>query len=142
MQGSEWLPSCSRDCFQHLNHLDDQELWVGNGCRVMSVSRYSCLVAPEECSWPQGLTENPAQISFIMQMSFLLEHRTRASSKGCFCARARQQPHKGTVRKDEGGGRWAALFCMTEPAMLLVTSLLDTQQSPAGTQRSIEQAFD
>lgn len=77
-----------------------------------------------------------------MQTSFLLEHSTHASSEGCCHARARQQPHKGMVRNDGGGGRWAALFHMTEPAMLLVTSLLDTQQSPVGVQRCIEQAFD
>lgn len=50
----------------------------------MSVSRYSCVMAPKECGLLCGLTEDASQISFIIKMRFLLEQNACASEEDCF----------------------------------------------------------
>lgn len=54
-----------------------------HGRKVTSISRYSCVMAPKECSLPCGLTKDPSQISFIIKMRFLPEQNTRAFSEDC-----------------------------------------------------------
>lgn len=59
-----------------------------------------------------------------------------------FCARAlvAMQVYSG---KGCGERRLAALFCMTELALPLLTSLVNTKQLlPASMQKSIQQGFD
>lgn len=55
-----------------------------HGRKVMTISRYSCIVARKECILPCGLTEDASQISCFIKIRFLLEQNACTFSEDCF----------------------------------------------------------
>lgn len=88
-------PSVSSSCPAHMSASGTGIILMPGSCgwetaadvhgrKVMSISRYSCIMAPKECIVPCGLTEDASQISCFIKVRFLLERNACAFSEDCF----------------------------------------------------------